>query len=221
MGRAGEFHFAEFMAGMAERLVTRGYRHSGYSDGRSRRRQRDAALSAAGGEPASRCDHHAFAAARTTRVSRCLHALGMPFLVHGRSDIDVPHAWLDIDNEGAVRRATAHLLDLGHSRIAMINGRPGATYALHRDAGYRSALAEPWDRGSIPQLIASGNFTDELGFRFARSFLERGDAADRDCRGVDDDGARRLPRGALARDCRLAVMSRSSPMTTCFPTSDG
>jgi len=101
-----------------------------------------------------------------------LHELRMPFLVHGRSDIDVPHPWLDIDNEGAVRRATSHLIDLGHTRIAMINGRQGATYALHRDIGYRSALQSHGIEVD-PQLIANGNFTDELGFRFARSFLEQ------------------------------------------------
>ena len=101
-----------------------------------------------------------------------LHKLGMPFLVHGRSDIDVPHAWLDIDNEGAIRRATSHLIDLGHRRIAMINGRQGRTFSLHRDKGYRDALQA---RGIAfdPRLVAHGNFTDELGFRFARSFLEQ------------------------------------------------
>ncbi|MBB5537015.1 LacI family DNA-binding transcriptional regulator [Rhizobium giardinii] len=101
-----------------------------------------------------------------------LHKLGMPFLVHGRSETDVPYAWLDIDNEGAVKRATAYLLDLGHTRIAMINGRPGVTFSLHRDKGYRDALVE---RGLQfdPRLVAHGSFTDEIGFRFARSFLEQ------------------------------------------------
>jgi LacI family transcriptional regulator len=100
-----------------------------------------------------------------------LHKLGMPFLVHGRSDTDVPYAWLDIDNEGAAKRATLQLLDLGHRQIAMINGRPGVTFSMHRDKGYRDALVErgvPFD----PRLVAHGGFTDEVGFRFARSFLE-------------------------------------------------
>jgi hypothetical protein len=34
----------------------------------------------------------------------------------------------------------AHLIDLGHRRIAMINGRSGRTFSLHRDKGYREAL---------------------------------------------------------------------------------
>lgn len=101
-----------------------------------------------------------------------LHKLGMPFLVHGRSETDVPYAWLDIDNEGVSKRATAQLLDLGHRRIAMINGRPGVTFSMHRDKGYRDALVErgvPFD----PRLVAHGSFTDEVGFRFARAFLEQ------------------------------------------------
>jgi LacI family transcriptional regulator len=101
-----------------------------------------------------------------------LHKLGMPFLVHGRSEIDLPYAWLDIDNEGAIKRATSYLLDLGHTRIAMINGRPGVTFSMHRDKGYHDALVE---RGLQfdPSLVAHGSFTDEVGFRFARSFLEQ------------------------------------------------
>lgn len=101
-----------------------------------------------------------------------LTELGMPFLLHGRCDVNVPHAWLDIDNEGAFRRATSHLLDLGHRHIAMINGPEDQTFAIHRDRGFRSALQA---RGLTPdpQLIGGGRFTDENGFRLAQAFLER------------------------------------------------
>ncbi|HTJ58557.1 MAG TPA: substrate-binding domain-containing protein [Devosiaceae bacterium] len=100
-----------------------------------------------------------------------LNELGMPFVLHGRCEVPAPHAWLDIDNEGAFRRATSHLLDLGHRRIALVNGPADHTFAIHRERGFRSALA---DRGLIPDphLIASGRFTDELGFRHAQAFLE-------------------------------------------------
>ena len=104
---------------------------------------------------------------------KALTELGMPFLLHGRTECDppVPHAWLDIDNEGAFRRATSHLLDLGHRRIGMINGPPDQTFAIHRDRGYREALRE---RGiaADPRLIAAGRFTDEIGFRHAQSMLD-------------------------------------------------
>ncbi len=103
---------------------------------------------------------------------RLLNELGMPFLVHGRSKIDIPHAWLDIDNEGAVYRSTTHLLDLGHRRIAMINGRQGFTFSLDRDIGYRKALEENQVEFD-PDLVEHGDFTDEIGYRLARKLLER------------------------------------------------
>ena len=52
-----------------------------------------------------------------------------------------PHAWLDIDNEGAFRQATKHLLDLGHRTLGLINGEARFTYAEHRERGFREALA--------------------------------------------------------------------------------
>ncbi|WP_299639972.1 substrate-binding domain-containing protein [Devosia sp.] len=101
-----------------------------------------------------------------------LTELGMPFFVHGRCEVPIPHAWLDIDNEGAFRRATSHLIDLGHRRIAMINGPVDQTFAIHRDRGFRAAFAA---HGLTPDpaLIAGGGFTDENGFRLAQAFLER------------------------------------------------
>ncbi|WP_374626643.1 substrate-binding domain-containing protein [Devosia sp.] len=101
-----------------------------------------------------------------------LTELGLPFLLHGRTEVGIPHAFLDIDNEGAFRRATSHLIDLGHRHIAMINGPEEQTFAIHRDRGYKSAMLA---RGLVPdpQLIGGGRFTDENGFRLAQAFLER------------------------------------------------
>ncbi|THK37896.1 LacI family transcriptional regulator [Ensifer sp. MPMI2T] len=171
MGRNGEFQFSEYMSGMAERLdsedidilVTPIAEQGGKDESQLYSRL------ATSGRVDAVIIHSPMP--KDERIA-LLHRLGMPFLVHGRSETDVPHAWLDIDNEGAVRRATSHLIDLGHRRIAMINGRAGLTFSLHRDQGYRKALEQrgiPFD----PRLVAHGHFTDELGFRFARSFLEQ------------------------------------------------
>ena len=101
-----------------------------------------------------------------------LTRLGLPFVLHGRTELALPHAWLDIDNEGAIRRATEHLIDLGHRRIAMINGPRDQTFAIHRERGFRAAMLA---RGLVPdpQLIGGGRFTDENGFRLAKDYLER------------------------------------------------
>ncbi|MDX3927119.1 MAG: substrate-binding domain-containing protein [Shinella sp.] len=99
-----------------------------------------------------------------------LQDLGLPFVVHGRSDAEKPFAFLDIDNYGAIAQAAAHLLDLGHRRIALINGDVRSTYASDRDRGYRDTLRArglPMDE----DLQAHGEFTDETGFRLTQAFL--------------------------------------------------
>lgn len=103
--------------------------------------------------------------------ARLLTELGIPFVLHGRTEIDVPYAWLDIDNTGAVERATSHLLDLGHKRIALLNGIKGRTFAEHREIGYRMALSAR-DIPIDPTLMANSSFTDEVAFRLAQSMLE-------------------------------------------------
>ncbi|WP_417308246.1 substrate-binding domain-containing protein [Devosia sp.] len=101
-----------------------------------------------------------------------LNALRLPFVLHGRTETDLPHAWLDIDNIGAFHRATSHLIDLGHRHIALVNGPPHQTFAAHRERGYREAMLE---RGLVsnPALIGGGRLTDESGFRLAQRFLDQ------------------------------------------------
>jgi LacI family transcriptional regulator len=171
MSKTGEYQFTEFMSGIAERLsdddidilVTPMAEQDLQSELQVFRRLAESRRVDAVIVHAPRPDDERIA---------LLHKMKLPFIVHGRSETSVPHAWLDIDNEGAVRRATDHLLDLGHQRIAMINGREGLTFTLHRDAGYRKAL-EARGIAFDPKLVSHGIFTDEVGFRFARSALEQ------------------------------------------------
>lgn len=97
--------------------------------------------------------------------------LKIPFVLHGRTNVAKPVAWLDIDNTGALERATSHLLDLGHRRIALLNGIKGRTFAEHRELGYMAALSA---RGVAydPALMGNSAFTDEVAFRLAQSMLE-------------------------------------------------
>ena len=100
-----------------------------------------------------------------------LNDLDLPFILHGRTASNIPHAWLDIDNEGAFRQATKYLLDLGHTRIGLINGEARFTYAVASRArllrSARRRAASPPIRASS----ASGQMTDEVGYRFAERFL--------------------------------------------------
>ena len=99
-----------------------------------------------------------------------LQELGLPFVVHGRSMAERPFAFLDIDNFGAIETATGYLVDLGHRRIALINGDTINTYAADRDNGYRTSL-EARGLAFDAAIVGHGEFTDETGFRLMQAFL--------------------------------------------------
>jgi LacI family transcriptional regulator len=100
-----------------------------------------------------------------------LTGLGLPFIVHGRAgDMEDGYAWMDIDNRSAFRQAAKLLTDLGHRRIALINGVEIMTFAAHRRQGYEEALAAkglPAD----PAIMSSEQMTEENGYRQAMHLL--------------------------------------------------
>ncbi len=100
-----------------------------------------------------------------------LKGLGMPFVVHGRvSDHDEGYCWMDMDNRHAFHDATCHLLDLGHRRIALLNGLEAMDFAHRRRDGFLDALSE---RGlkTDPALMASAMMTESYGFASANQML--------------------------------------------------
>lgn len=100
-----------------------------------------------------------------------LQSLSVPFIVHGRS-IGVPtdYPYLDIDNTKAFYTATRLLIQLGHTRIALINGPEHLTYAIRRKRGVVRALA---DVGlSLPDdAVQHSVMTDDFGFQGMQRFL--------------------------------------------------
>lgn len=100
-----------------------------------------------------------------------LTELGLPFLVHGRTGDAKGYSWLDIANLRAFRRATDFLLDLGHRRIALINGQESFDFAQRRRRGFEEAMAE---RGiaPLPHLMASDAMTESFGYLSAASMLD-------------------------------------------------
>jgi len=102
-----------------------------------------------------------------------LTEIGLPFVVHGRSsEATLPYAWLDVNNRRAFERATEFLLDLGHRRIALINGLEGMDFAFRRRRGYENVLA---GRGiaADPAIMTSTEMTETNGFRVAERILRQ------------------------------------------------
>lgn len=106
-----------------------------------------------------------------TRIG-LLQEIGMPFVVHGRaSGIDTPYSWLDVNNRRAFERATDFLLDLGHKRIALINGLEGMDFAHRRRIGYEAALSRR-DIAIEPALMSSDEMTETQGYLTTKRLLE-------------------------------------------------
>jgi len=100
-----------------------------------------------------------------------LQDLDIPFVVHGRSSgIVSAYNWLDVNNRRAFERATGLLLDLGHRRIALINGIATQDFAHRRSDGYKRALQER-DVAVDPALIAHDEMTENYGYEVARRML--------------------------------------------------
>jgi LacI family transcriptional regulator, galactose operon repressor len=75
-----------------------------------------------------------------------------------------------IDHRRGVRAATEHLHGLGHTRIALLTGRPSMRPARERIAGFKDALAQLGKQGK-DGIIRTGGFSAEFGFREASSLL--------------------------------------------------
>ncbi len=101
-----------------------------------------------------------------------LQDLDMPFVVHGRSShVKSDYSWVDVNNRRAFERATGFLMDLGHNRIAMLNGLADMDFAVRRTIGYEAALKA----GNIvpdPELMCFGEMTENYGFEVCRKLLE-------------------------------------------------
>lgn len=105
------------------------------------------------------------------RIER-IAALGFPVVVHGSPTGEGAVAHLDIANEEAFRHAAAFLVQLGHRRIALLNGEERFVFARDRHAGFLTALGAagiPAEDG--PSF--SGAMTVDNGYRFARAALAR------------------------------------------------
>ncbi len=102
---------------------------------------------------------------------KLLKSLGLPFVVHGRvGEETASYSWIDVNNRHAFERGTKYLLDLGHKRIALINGLEDMDFARRRHEGYEHALSEAGFQLD-PALMRSEEMTEEYGWRAASGML--------------------------------------------------
>lgn len=100
-----------------------------------------------------------------------LQEIGLPFVVHGRApSVDTTFSCVDVNNGSAFRRATELLIELGHRRIALVNGLETMDFAQRRRRGFGEAMAGA-GLDIDPALMFSDEMTEHLGHRAMSNML--------------------------------------------------
>ncbi len=108
----------------------------------------------------------------STDVSiRELGEANVPFiLVNGKITGQEDFPYVGFDNRGGVKKAIDHLVQLGHERIGIINGRMTTTNALERFQAFQENLAEH-KLEFHQEWVADGDFEEEGGHKAALKIL--------------------------------------------------
>jgi len=163
----GDLIFTEFLRGCVERASELGY---------------DITLAMARGQQTEEAVYRR--AVRSARVDGMILSsplindtridlmrdIQMPYILHGRTENTTPYPYLDIDNEGAFHKATKLLCDLGHRRIALLNGESKHNYAHDRERGFRKALSE-YGISARPEMISGHLMVEQHGASVASRLL--------------------------------------------------
>jgi LacI family transcriptional regulator len=89
-------------------------------------------------------------------------------------DRNLPGVEIDVvrsDSEEGAYQATCHLIDMGHTAIALLNGPENVSTARDRAAGFCRALEET-RRVCPPEFIQWGKFTQTSGYEATKRLLE-------------------------------------------------
>jgi len=99
----------------------------------------------------------------------------VPFVVHGQAG-NADYAFFDIDNQQVAMDAANLLADLGHQRIAFLNGPDSYAFSASRLAGFKQVASA---RGlSTPTFaVRHGALTENYGYSAALSLLSGSEGA--------------------------------------------
>ena len=100
-----------------------------------------------------------------------LNSLSVPFVVHGRLSDSDGYSWVDVNNSRAFKRGTDYLVELGHQRVALINGLESMVFAKHRNDGYSESL-QAHQITVDPSLLVSGEMTEPFGYESTCRMLD-------------------------------------------------
>src|SRR5579864_1674532 len=96
---------------------------------------------------------------------------GSPLVLIGRHPYFDDVASVDVENREGAHDAVAHLIQLGHRRIGLINGQLQMEAALARRDGYKQALLEhgiPID----PDLMVEGFYSQTAAYQATQRLLD-------------------------------------------------
>lgn len=72
-------------------------------------------------------------------------------------------SYVDTDNKQGAKKAAEHIIDMGHTDIAIINGDMSTTNACDRFEGYKMALSEAGIEIN-DKLVKPGKFSEDSGY---------------------------------------------------------
>lgn len=98
-----------------------------------------------------------------------LASLGLPAVTLGRPESPSPFPAVCLDDRPGVAAAVAHLVGLGHRRIAHVAGPAGFLHSRHRAQAWEAALAEA---GVRPGPLVEADFTAAGGAAATRALLD-------------------------------------------------
>ena len=79
------------------------------------------------------------------------------------------------DNYDGASRATTHILEQGHKRIAFIQGLPGTSTNTERLRGYKAAL-EKYGIPFAERFVVGEDYNEESGYEAVKSVLDMNDS---------------------------------------------
>ncbi len=97
-----------------------------------------------------------------------LRARNIPFVMHGQDRADPDYPVYGIDNHAVSSDAVRLLAQLGHKRIALINGDKGGAHAADRVQGFIAAATA---HGLSADMVRSGATLERHGYTHALDLL--------------------------------------------------